>query len=504
MSTARASFVLDPRFTVGTADRRLFGSFLEHMGRAVYGGAYEPGHGGADAAGFRADVLELVRELGVTVVRYPGGNFVSGYDWEDGVGPRDSRPTRLDLAWRSLEPNQFGTNEFVDWARAAAVEPMFAVNLGTRGVDAARSLVEYCNMPGGSDWAELRGQHGYPEPHRIRLWCLGNEMDGEWQIGHKEASEYGRLAAAAGRAMRAVDPGIELVVCGSSNSHMPTFGAWEDTVLEHTLDVADYVSLHTYYDPDDYPDVGSYLACNGDLERMIDAVVATCDAVAARKRSRKRIGISLDEWNIWHLARNPPHTLGAPVQAPPIAEDDYTLADALAVGCLLITILRHADRVRIGCLAQLINVLAPIRTLNGGPAWRQTTFFPFQHVARHGQGTVLRIQTESPTYPVDGEGEVPVLELAAVHHPASQELDLFAVNRAETPLSVTGSLTNATVSAARTEHIVLTGEDLAATNTARHPTHVSPTRAEAPLLRNERLELELPAYSWNLVRICSN
>src|SRR4051812_47630722 len=249
---AVAQLTLDPAFSIGTVDRRLFGSFVEHMGRCVYTGIFEPGHPAADDDGLRTDVLDLVRELGVTTVRYPGGNFVSGYRWEDGVGPRGDRPRRLDLAWRALETNAFGLNEFMRWARLADVEPMMAVNLGTRGVEAAAELVEYCNLPDGTAAADLRRKHGVAEPHDIRLWCLGNEMDGPWQIGNLTADEYGRLAARAGHAMRRVDPSIELVACGSSNSTMPTFAAWEATVLEHAYDQVDYISLHTYYDPEKY------------------------------------------------------------------------------------------------------------------------------------------------------------------------------------------------------------------------------------------------------------
>src|SRR4051794_40932493 len=462
-----ARMVIDPAFTIAEVDPRVFGSFVEHMGRAVYGGIYEPGHRTADEHGFRGDVLELTRELGVTLVRYPGGNFVSAYDWEDGVGPRDRRPTRLDLAWRSIEPNEIGTDEFMLWAEKAGMEPMFAVNLGTRGIDAARNLVEYCNAPTGSRYADWRAENGHPDPYAVRLWCLGNEMDGPWQVGRKTAVEYGRLAAEAGKAMRLVDPGIELAVVGSSNSAMPTFGSWEDTVLDLAWDVADHVSLHTYYDPASYEDTGGYLACSLDLARRISTVVATADAVAGRKRSRKRIGLSVDEWNVWHQTANPHHkgSEGPFQDAPALAEDTHTVADALVVGCLLITLLRHADRVRIGCLAQLVNVIPPIRTLNGGPAWRQTSFYPFMHAARFGRGTVLRLAPDAPVYAVEGEGDVPVLEATAV---LGDGLTVFAVNRGEAALPLEAALRE--LEGARVEeHVVLCDADLTATNTPEQP-----------------------------------
>jgi alpha-N-arabinofuranosidase len=492
---------IDPAFAVAEVDERLFGSFVEHMGRAVYGGIYEPGHPTADADGFRTDVLDLVRELGVTVVRYPGGNFVSAYDWEDGVGPRERRPRRLDLAWHSIEPNEMGTDEFMRWVERSGAEPMLAVNLGTRGIDAARNLVEYCNAPAGTRYADWRAENGHAEPYGVRLWCLGNEMDGPWQIGRKTAVEYGRLALEAGKAMRCVDPSIELAVVGSSNSSMPTFGAWEDTVLDLAWDVADYVSLHSYYDPLDYPDLDAYLACSLDLDRMIDTVVATADAVAGRRRSRKRIGLSVDEWNVWHRTGNAQHAdaTGPFTRAPALAEDEHTVADALVVGCLLITLLRHADRVKIGCLAQLVNVIPPIRTLDGGPAWRQTTFYPFAHVSR-ARGIVLRVEPDRPTYEVPDEGAVPVIEATAVLDPGDGALALFAVNRADAALPIEAILRELD-GLEVAEHTVLADRDIAAANTAEHPDRVVPARATGATVRDGKLRAQLPPRSWNVLRL---
>ncbi|HEY0690101.1 MAG TPA: alpha-L-arabinofuranosidase, partial [Kribbella sp.] len=279
-----ARLAVDPAFVVGALDRRLFGSFVEHMGRCVYTGIYEPDHASADENGFRTDVLELVRELGVTAVRYPGGNFVSNYNWEDGVGPKDQRRRKLDLAWRAIEPNQFGTDEFIVWSRKAGVEPLWAVNLGTRGIAEAVELLEYCNLPAGTALPDRRAANGHLEPHDIRVWCLGNEMDGPWQIGHKTAEEYARLAEETANAMRRVDPTLELVACGSSNRHMPTFGDWERTVLERTYDLVDHISLHAYYEPTN-DDQASFLAAAEDMDRFITSVIATADHVAALKRS---------------------------------------------------------------------------------------------------------------------------------------------------------------------------------------------------------------------------
>ncbi|MDQ2798714.1 MAG: alpha-N-arabinofuranosidase, partial [Armatimonadota bacterium] len=381
MQTAKVT--VHPDFQVGEIDPRIFGSFIEHLGRAVYGGIYEPGHPTADAQGFRQDVLGMVRELRVPIVRYPGGNFVSGYNWEDGVGPAAERPQRLDLAWHVRETNAFGTNEFADWAKLAGADVMMAVNLGTRGADAARNLVEYCNHPGGTAWSDLRVRHGCREPHQIKTWCLGNEMDGPWQICSKTADEYGRIACEAAKVMKWVDPTIELVVCGSSGSGMPTFPAWEATVLEHTYEHVEYISMHTYYGNRD-GDLGNYLARSLDMDNFIRTVVATCDYVKSKKRGKKDINISFDEWNVWYHSDAADAAMERWQIAPSQLEDIYTFEDALVVGLMLITLLRHADRVKIACLAQLVNVIAPIMTASGGPAWRQSIFYPFLHASLYG------------------------------------------------------------------------------------------------------------------------
>ena len=357
----RAQLTIDPTFRVGAVDSRLFGSFAEHMGRCVYTGLYEPDHPSATELGFRGDVLDLVEELGVSVVRYPGGNFVSGYHWEDGVGPQEERPRRLDLAWRAIEPNAFGVDEFAAWCATAGVEPMMAVNLGTRGVAAAAELLEYCNHPEGTELSDLRRANGAKEPHDIKVWCLGNEMDGPWQIGHKTAAEYGRVAAEAARAMRRLDPTVELVACGSSNTGMPTFASWEATVLAECYDAVDHVSLHNYYDPT-AGDLGDFLASGMDLDRAISAVVATADHVGARLGSRRRLKVAVDEWNVWYQSRFHGEDSLEWAEHRALIEDTYDVADAVVVGSLLVTLLRHADRVGIACQAQLVNVIAPIRT----------------------------------------------------------------------------------------------------------------------------------------------
>lgn len=497
---AVAKITLDPAFRVGSVDPRLFGTFVEHMGRCVYTGIFEPGHPTAGEDGFRRDVLELVRQLGPTVVRYPGGNFVSGYRWEDGVGPVEGRPRRLDLAWRAVESNAMGVDEFTAWCRLADIEPIMAVNLGTRGVQEAADLVEYCNYPEGTALSDWRRSNGSKEPHDIKIWCLGNELDGPWQVGHKTAAEYGRLAAETARAMRMVDPSIELVACGSSNSHMPTFASWEATMLEHCYDLVDYVSLHNYYDPL-VSDVETFLASGVDLDRAIDAIVATADHIGARLRSRRQLRLSVDEWNVWHQSRFKGQDSLTYAEGRPLIEDVYDVADAVVVGSLLITLLRHADRIGIACQAQLVNVIAPILTRPDGPAWPQTIFHPFAQASRWARGEVLRVDPVVDSYDTDKYGEVPLVDATATYDEASGDVTVLAVNRSTTePVQL-----EADARAFADHHLeqatVLANDDIRATNVEADPERVVPRNNERAGLQDGRLSVVLPPVSWSVIRL---
>ncbi|RJK93825.1 alpha-N-arabinofuranosidase [Vallicoccus soli] len=470
------------------------------MGRCVYTGIHEPEHPSADADGFRRDVLDLVRELGPTVVRYPGGNFVSSYRWEDGVGPVDERPVRLELAWRAIEPNTVGLDEFAGWAQRAGLEPMMAVNLGTRGIQEACDVLEYANHPSGTYWSDLRIANGAKEPHGIKLWCLGNELDGPWQVGRKTPDEYGRLAAETAKAMRLVDPSVELVAVGSSHSQMPTFGTWEDRVLEHTYEHVDYVSMHAYYE-ELVGDLGTFLATAVDMDAFIDAVISTSDAVGARLRQRKRLKVAFDEWNVWYQRR----FVGAPnldwQYARPLIEDRFNVADAVVVGSFLVTLLNHAERLTVACQAQLVNVIAPIMTEPGGRAWRQTIFHPFAQASRLARGQVLRVEAHGPTYATAAYGEVPLLHATATHDPATGEVVVLAVNRGtEEPLPLEVAL-HGFGPLVLAEHSVLADDDPYAVNTADDPDRVVPREGRDARVLDGRLEALLPPVSWNVLRL---
>lgn len=506
-----ACLVVDDDFKVASVNNRLFGSFVEHLGRCVYTGIYEPGHPTSDAHGFRHDVIDLVKELGVTTIRYPGGNFVSGYRWEDGVGPKENRPRRLDLAWHSTETNEFGLHEMVEWLEATGGnELMEAVNLGTRGLEEALDLLEYANVPGGTELSERRRVNGADQPFDIRMWCLGNEMDGPWQLGHKSAEDYGTLAASVAAGMRQIDPDVELVVCGSSSHDMPTFGEWEETVLEKAYENVNFVSCHAYYQPffkeDGTRDMASFMAAGVDMDSFIKDVAAVIDATKARLKSAHEVYISFDEWNVWYQGEEPsktPEGIGNWPVAPRLLEDIYTAADAVVFGDLMITLLKNADRVHAASLAQLVNVIAPIMTEPAGPAWRQTTFYPFSMTARLAKGgTVLEPKLSATAVTTPRYGEVDGVNAVAVRC-ADGSLVVFAVNRsldssANFVVKVPGDAAISSVEA-QTLH----DDDLFAANTLENQNRVTLRANDSVTVdaQSGTVSISLPAVSWTALHI---
>lgn len=498
----KAKITLDKAYTISKIDPRLYGSFIEHLGRAVYGGIYEPTHPTADEHGFRRDVIGLVRALDVPVTRYPGGNFVSGFDWEDSVGPVETRRHRLDLAWFTTETNEVGLHEFVTWCKAANTSPMYAINLGTRGVDAARSVVEYANHAGGSYYSDLRIKNGAKEPFGIKLWCLGNEMDGPWQISHKTAYEYGRTANEAAKVMKWVDPSIELVACGSSSSQMPTFGDWELTMLDECYENVDYVSLHRYYG-NPTGDTRSFLARSMDMDEFIKTVVAICDAVGGKKHSKKKLNLSFDEWNVWyHSAEQDKEAWKRDKwgRALPLLEDIYNFEDALLVGSMLITFLKNADRVKIACLAQLVNVIAPIMTRNGGGAWAQTIYWPLLQASKYGRGTALHAIVESPVYDCKDYEAVPELDATATLQDDGA-VTIFAVNRSLNEDILLSADLRDFGSFSSISHEVLHHDDVNAVNTEENPNNVKPMAGPGGKIDGGKIEISIPALSWNVIRL---
>jgi alpha-L-arabinofuranosidase len=517
MVSTATRVVIDPSRKVSTLDRNLFGSFLEQLGRAIYTGIFEPGSPLADSNGFRTDVMKEIRTLGVPIIRWPGGNFVSGYNWLDGVGPKKDRPRVLDRAWNTIDTNQFGTNEFVTWCKQVGTEPLFGLNFGTGTVEMAVALVEYCNVDKGTRWSELRRQHGYEAPHNVKHWCLGNEMDGPWQIGHMPAVDYGRKAADAARQIRVIDPDVELIACGSSGPSMPTYLEWDRQVLEECYDQVDGISLHRYFGNREETggDSSHYLALNLAMDRQIEEIIDVCDMVRGTKRTNKRLFLSFDEWNVWYRARGGDFTNGHRRIAPHLLEEVYNLEDALLVGGLINSLLRHSNRVRIACLAQMVNVIAPLMT-NETSVLRQTIYYPYSWALQNARGDVLDLWQEGPSYNVprlgrpieaggsstSGLGRVPFLDVAATFDPGGNTATLFVLNRdlmrprqlevdwqGWTPTKVTRSK-------------VMTGDDLKAVNTFDSPKKVTPQALEPPAARRN-MTLQLPPRSYTMLTVAA-
>lgn len=488
----KAEIVIDKNKVISEIDERIYGSFIEHLGRAVYGGIYEPGHPSADDMGFRQDVMDMIKELKVPVVRYPGGNFVSGYNWEDGTGDKSKRPRRMELAWFSTETNEVGIDEFQEWAKRAGSEVMMAVNLGTRGADDARNLVEYCNSETDTYYANMRRANGFDKPFGIKTWCLGNEMDGPWQICAKKPMEYARVACEAAKVMKWVDPSIELVACGSSGPGMATFGEWERTVLREAYEHVDYVSLHSYYgNPDN--NTPEYLGSSLVMDKFIKTVVDICDEVKAEKGSDKTVNLSFDEWNVWFHSNEQDKKVERWQVAPPLLEDIYNLEDALVVGTLLITLLKNSDRVKMACLAQLVNVIAPIMTENGGKVWAQTIFYPFLYTSCNGRGKALDTGCVCESYSAGKHEAIPYVDTIAVLSEDEKQISIFAVNKSldsecELDLRLTGFEGYKAV-----KHVALEGDDLKATNTAEETDKVTPVEKQI----GDKITLA-PA-SWNMI-----
>ena len=493
---------LDTKRTIAPIDRNLFGSFLEHLGRAIYEGIYDPGSKLSDANGFRKDVMDEIRGMGVPIIRYPGGNFVSGYDWLDGVGPKQDRAVVLDKAWNTVNNNQFGTNEFMAWCKAAGTLPLMGLNFGTGTAEQAAALVEYCNTEKGTKWSDLRRKHGVAEPYKVKHWCLGNEMDGPWQIGHMTAAEYGMKAEDAARQMRVIDPSLTLIACGSSGPFMPTYLEWDRIVLENCYEHVDALSLHRYVgntQEETGKDSSKYLALNLTMDRQIAETIAVCDLVRGRKRSAKKLWLSFDEWNVWYRARGAEFDNGHAKEAPHLLEEVYNLEDALLVGGIINTLLRNADRVKIACLAQLVNVIAPIMTDANG-LFRQTIYYPYSWGLKFARGSVLNLLSESPTYEVSGMGQVPYLDIVGTYDQGASEVALFILNRDLAKAhevevvwqdAAPGSVTGATA---------LTGNDLKAFNGFDAPQKVVPQDFPKPATNKNVTKFEVPARSYTAIR----
>jgi alpha-N-arabinofuranosidase len=502
MAMEKATVILDKDFIIAAVDEKVFGSFVEPLGRCIYHGIYEPGHPRADANGFRRDVLEVIKPLNLTLHRFPGGNYPSTYRWEDSIGPKEQRPRRAEVAWYCIETNEFGINEFADWSKLNGSGIMMTVNLCTRGVLDAMYVLEYCNFPKGTYWSDLRIAHGYPKPHGIKYWCLTNEIDGPWQVGHTTGTAYGMLAREASRGMKRVDKSIKTVLAGSSNPGMPTYPSFDAAALEESYNDIDYLSVH-HYISNAKKNTPNYLAKPLSTDQFFRDTISTLDYVKAKLRSSHRVNISFDEFNTWHGVsesdeqRHEEEKIWA--IAPPLLEDSYTQEDTVALGGMLITILRHADRIEIACMSELVNCISHIRTSDRG-VWVLPPYYAYLHFSKYGRGTSLAARIDSPKYDTTDYTDVPYLDAAAVLAD-NGDLTVFAINRSLDE-SLPLELKLRGFSSYRVEeHIVVESANPRDTNTEQEPEKVKPHNRGNAAVQDGLVSALLPRLSWNVIRL---
>ena len=500
MSNSELSRIyIDTKRVISEISPLLFSGFAEHMGRCIYEGIYEPSSPRADENGLRADVLAALRELNFRAMRYPGGNFVSGYRWEDGIGPKDQRPRRRELAWQSVETNQFGTDEFIRFCREIETEPMLAVNLGTGTIQDAANLVEYCNAPTGTQYADMRAANGHREPYGVKYWCLGNEMDGPWQIGHLNAADYAKKASEAAKLMRLQDDTVELVLCGSSSSMMPTYPEWDRIGLEQCWDLVQYHSMH-YYASNQDDDTASFLALSAAFEEYVDTVAAVLRYVKAKTRSKHDVYLSWDEWNVWYKARETADLRGGWKEAPRLIEEVYNLEDALVVAQWLNVFLRRADVLKIACIAQIVNVIAPILT-RSDDLLKQTIYYPLLVFSQMASGKSLDLHVESPRYETDKFGDMPLLDVSSAYDEAAGANAIFIVNRSQTermPIEIRWQ----DVAPQRfTSARQLAGDDPKAFNSWENPNRLTTQAIYAPKIIDGAAQLSVPPLSFTALGV---
>jgi alpha-N-arabinofuranosidase len=482
---------LDREYLIAPIDPRIFGGFLEHIGRAVYEGVYDPQSKHSDEHGFRKDVLASLKELAFTAMRYPGGNFASGYHWLDGVGPRSSRQVLKELASLSIEPNQFGTDEFIQLARKMNWTPMITVNLGTGTPEEASNWVEYCNGPAGTKYSNLRAGNGAVDPYGVKLWGLGNEMDGHWQQGHVPADQYAIRAQQAAKLMKDTDPTIELVVCGSAETGLPTYMEWDRTVLEYIGDYADHISLHRYVGNVN-GDTADYLAVTNSIDQQIEVMDGLCRYVQARLRSKKRQTLAFDEWNVWYRTQNAESVNGHGKFAQHLVEEEYNLEDALVVAGFMNSFIRHADVVKIANLAQIVNVIAPILT-RGEQLLQQSIYYPLALYAHRRAGSALQTVVRGPGYESKNYGFVHTIDASAIL--GEGVLHTFLVNRSTTE-QANIEITPAGIRLKSIQSAeMITGASASACNTFERPDTISIQKPGKLQLIDQQASIQLPPLS---------
>lgn len=505
VTAKNARIKIDIDRTIGEVDSMIYGNFVEHLGRCVYGGIYDPGNPLSDENGIRKDVLEAVKGLNVSLMRYPGGNFVSNYHWLDGVGPKEDRPTRMELAWARLETNQFGTNEFIDYAKMVGTEPYFSVNMGTGTIEEAQNWVEYCNVKEGPYYAELRKKHGYPEPHNIKYWSLGNEMDGFWQMGHLNAEDYSKKAREAAKLMLLTDPNIKLVAAGASNFREGNDPhEWNATVLAELRDVVDYIALHMYLGnhQDNYYNFVSAPLVLEERTNVVKGMIMR-EMEKADRGDRDPIYIAWDEYNIWYRWRQEETMTGTRA-----LEERYNLEDALVIGGFLNAFIRNADIVKMANMAQLVNVIAPIFAEEDG-IFLQTIYYPLQLFAQNMYGTALDVFVDCDTYDtgefqlglaeqVSQQNDVPYLDVSATHN--GDEVVICVINRHKDNAITTDILSQEGLFNGEFEVYEVNGPDIKSENDFGKTTVETVQKDNIKVKNGESFTYSFPAHSFTMMK----
>ena len=465
--------------------KEIYGQFAEHLGSCIYGGLWVGENSDIpNIKGYRTDVFNALKDLSVPVLRWPGGCFADEYHWEDGIGPQAGRPTRIDLAWGFRESNAFGTDEFVEWCRRAATEPYFCVNLGTGTMDEARNWVEYCNVEKGTYWSDLRRRNGYEKPHKVKYWALGNEMDGQWQMGHKNAEDYGKFALETAKLMKWIDRDIKLVVAGSSD-YNGNWIDWNRTVLEYLKNHADYIALHNYVE-NRSNDYYKFMATTRFAEKAIRITEGLIAEAMTKAERKDPIYIAFDEYNVWYRAKGEEGN-----------EEVYNLEDALVVSTFLNIFVRNAHVVKMANMAQLVNVIAPIFSTKEG-SWYQTIFYPLQLFATHCHGTSLDTFVDCDTYALGGE-RIPYLDVSAAYDNEAGEVIVNVTNRHREQAITTDILCQTGRFGGKATVYEVNGPDIKAENSmTRQAVKTVTKEAQA---RGDRFTYAFPAHSFTLIRI---
>jgi alpha-N-arabinofuranosidase len=482
--TNTARIKIDIERQIGEIDQLIYGNFIEHLGRCIYGGIYEPGSPLADTKGFRKDVMKATEQLNTTIVRWPGGNFVSGYHWEDGIGPVEKRPTRIDLAWGNFESNKFGTDEYIDWCRAVNTQPYICVNLGTGTLDEARNWVEYCNVEKGTFYSDLRVGNGYPQPHKVIYWGLGNEIDGPWQMGHKNAEDYGKFALEAAKLMKWIDKDIKLVAAGSSDFRGDWIG-WNRTVLDYCRHHIDYIALHHYARrPANNNSYYDFMAETAFAEKTVKITEGLLRE--ALMRTSRPVYIAFDEWNVWYRASGHEGN-----------EEIYNLEDALVVASYLNVFIRNAHVVKMANMAQLVNVIAPVFTTKEG-MWYQTIFYPLELIATNCSGVALDIFVECEKFN-SRQGELPYLDVSTSYDKDKGEMVINVVNRHKDNAIKTEFFCQTGTFDGQATISEVNGKDITVKNSINEQNVKTVTRTTN--IKGDKFTYDFPKHSYTMIRV---